>query len=100
MSRARHLVRPATAATLAATAALALPASARACSACSLLLNEKNRLAFIGTTVLLSLLPLGLLAWGLVWIARRGRDAMRDEFSERDEAGSRPASENERGSTG
>ncbi len=68
-----------------AAAALASPGLARACAVCSVVGSEKSRKAFFDTTILLSLLPLGLIVWGLVWVARRGRDAMRDEFADRDE---------------
>ncbi len=68
-----------------AAAVLASPALARACAVCSVVGSEKSRKAFFDTTILLSLLPLGLIVWGLVWVARRGREAMRDEFADRDE---------------
>jgi hypothetical protein len=41
-------------------------------------------MAFLGTTVLLSLLPLALMAGGLVWIARHARGRLRGEFEDRD----------------
>ncbi len=68
-----------------AAAVLASPALARACAVCSVAGSQQSRKAFFDTTILLSLLPLGLIVWGLVWVARRGRDAMRDEFADRDE---------------
>ena len=41
-------------------------------------------MAFFGTTILLSLLPLALMAGGLGWIARHARERLRGEFEERD----------------
>ena len=41
-------------------------------------------MAFLGTTILLSLLPLALFAGGLGWIARHARERLQDEFEERD----------------
>ena len=46
---------------------------AQACSVC-FDPSEENRLAFLGTTVLLSLLPLLLLAGSGLWIWRRTRE--------------------------
>jgi hypothetical protein len=64
---------------------LACPTLAHACAVCNMLGNERNRLAFFSTTVFLSLVPLGLIAWGAIWLFRRGGAAMRDEFMDRDE---------------
>lgn len=58
-----------------------LPSPALACAVCGAA-AERNRMAFLGTTVLLSLLPLAMMAGGLWWIARRGRLA--GEFEERE----------------
>ena len=74
---------------------LAAPATARACAVCSVLTNESNRRAFFDTTVFLSLLPLGLIAWGLAWIARKAKDTLASEFRESDE--DPPAAETPRG---
>jgi hypothetical protein len=41
-------------------------------------------MAFFGTTILLSLLPLALMAGGLLWIARHARVRLRGEFDDRD----------------
>lgn len=68
-----------------AAAVLGVPALARACAVCSAAGAEANRKAFADTTVFLSLLPLGLIAWGLVWATRKGRDVLRNEFRESDE---------------
>lgn len=57
------------------------PAAAHACSVCYAA-NDRNRAAFFDTTILLSLLPLGMLAGGALWFYRHAR--LRDEFAERD----------------
>ena len=57
------------------------PALSRACSVCYAA-NDRNRAAFFGTTLLLSLLPLGMIAAGLVWAVKRG--GLADEFTDRD----------------
>lgn len=64
-------------------ALLLSPAPALACAACAAAV-EKNRTAFLGTTLLLSLLPLGLIGAGLWWIARNSREPLAREFEERD----------------
>jgi high-affinity Fe2+/Pb2+ permease len=45
---------------------------------------ERNRAAFFGTTVLLSLLPLGMIGAGAWWLARRGGIDLEGEFEERE----------------
>lgn len=60
-----------------------LPAVARACATCSGA-NDRNRAAFFWTTVLLSLLPLGMIAGGLLWWMRDGRRWLEREFVDRD----------------
>ncbi len=54
---------------LAALARL-LPASARACSVCYDP-TEENRQAFLGSTAILTLLPLALIGGGGWWLWRR-----------------------------
>jgi hypothetical protein len=41
-------------------------------------------MAFLGTTLLLSFLPLVMIAGGLWWVARQSRGAIASEFKERD----------------
>ena len=77
--------RPASRVLAASMPALLAPAAVHACAVCSALSSESNRKAFLETTVLLSLLPLGLIAWGLFWVARRGHGVLRAEFRESDE---------------
>jgi len=67
---------------LAALLALAWPAPALACAAC-VASAERNRTFFIMTMVL-SILPLAMIAGGLWWIARHARGRLADEFEERD----------------
>lgn len=55
------------------------PEAAAACPVC-FSATEENRLAFLGTTVLLSLLPLGMVAGAGLWIRKRARE--RDDGSE------------------
>lgn len=73
---------------LARLAALALGAlwanAAEACAVC-FTATERNRLAFFSTTIFLSLLPLGLIAAGLWYLARHAKDRLQDEFMDRDE---------------
>jgi len=60
-----------------------LPSAALACAVCGGGV-ERSRMAFFGTTILLSLLPLALFAGGLGWIARHARERLQGEFEERD----------------
>ncbi len=69
-----------------ALALAALPHVALACAVCTTASNERTRKAFFDTTIFLSLLPLGLAAVCLVWLARKGRDVLRSEFEEREDA--------------
>ena len=54
---------------LAASAVLLLPAAALACPGC-FAAAENNRSAFLITTLVLTLLPLGMLGAGLLWLRR------------------------------
>jgi hypothetical protein len=61
---------------LAATAIAVLaiaPEAAYACSVCSAGRDDETRAAFIGTTVLLSVLPLALIGGMAWWVRRRSR---------------------------
>ena len=57
------------------TAALALllaaPASALACPVCGLAGSEESGAAYLGMTVMLSALPLGMIAGVAIWVRRR-----------------------------
>lgn len=63
--------------------ALALPAAAHACSVCYAA-NDRNRSAFFDTTIVLSLLPLGMVAGGVMWFGRRARLMLAEEFADHD----------------
>lgn len=52
-------------------AMLALATAAHACAVCGAEGAARNRAAFFNSTILLSLLPLGLMGGGVWWIARR-----------------------------
>jgi hypothetical protein len=66
-------------AVLAAVAAvLASPALAWACPVCFSVKNEATRIAFLGTTVFLTALPLVLMGGVGVWLAKRVEEAERD----------------------
>lgn len=71
-------------ATLLAAALVSLPAVAAACPTCGVG-NGRNKLAFLLTTVFLSLMPLGLIGAGIFWLARKGRAFAGGEFRESDE---------------
>lgn len=68
---------------LATVGLLAAASSAHACAVCGL--GGTNRIQFLVTTLILSLLPLGMIAAGLVWLARNARNGIADEFVDRDE---------------
>ena len=57
---------------LATTLLVVLPELAHACPVC-FDPRDENRLAFLGTTVFLSLLPLAIVAGTLLWIRHRTR---------------------------
>jgi len=61
-----------------------IPASAFACPVC-FSGSPKIRMAFFGTTILLSLLPLGMIGAGVAWLKRLGGGAWAAEFEDRDE---------------
>ena len=64
---------------------LALPAAAQACAVCGAAV-DRNRTAFLVTTILLSLLPLALMGAALMWIVARARGSQAGEFAEREVA--------------
>ena len=59
----------------------ALPDTAHACAVCGAA-ADRNNAAFVGITILLSVLPVLMLAAGLWWVARRGNLA--EEFADRE----------------
>jgi hypothetical protein len=78
MSRAPVSVRVATFAL-----SVMWPAIAQACPFC-FSGSPRVRMAFFGTTILLSLLPLGLIGVGVVWLFRSGRLSFGRDFEETD----------------
>lgn len=65
-------------------ALLALPDAALACAVCGASSVERSQMAFLGTTILLSLLPLALIGGGLWWVRRHAGERMAGEFVDRD----------------
>ena len=59
------------------------PALARACPMC-FSGSERSRLAFFDMTIFMSLLPLGMIGGGLLWLRRGGREFLASEFDDRD----------------
>lgn len=59
------------------------PAAAHACAVCGGGV-DRTRGAFFGTTILLSLLPLGMIGGGLWWLRRNASDYDPREFMDRD----------------
>ena len=59
---------------LAGVLALLWPSAAHACAVC-FSATDRNRIAFLITTIVLSLLPLAMIGAGLLWLARRARRA-------------------------
>ena len=62
---------------------LVWPAASYACSVCYAA-NDRNRAAFFDTTILLSLLPLGMMLGGALWFGKHARLRLEEEFSDRD----------------
>jgi hypothetical protein len=58
---------------------VASPRLARACAVCMSGREDDVQAAFIGTTVLLSVLPLIAVGAGLIWLRRRLRELERAE---------------------
>ena len=59
------------------------PAAAHACAVCGAL-NDRNRAAFFGTTILLSLVPLGMIGGGVWWLRRTGSAFDAEDLIDRD----------------
>lgn len=77
---------------------LALPDVVDACAVCGAAV-DRNKSAFVGTTILLSLLPLAMIGAGLWWIGRHAGERLAQELAEREitaDAPGRPAGAGER----
>jgi hypothetical protein len=72
-----------------AAAGVGLPARALACAVCAGG-NPANRFAFFASTIVLSLLPLGLFVGAFLWLRARLRARGGSEFVERDAGEHRP----------
>jgi len=59
------------------------PAAAHACAVCGAA-ADRNRAAFFGTTMLLSLLPLGMIGGGVWWLRRNGSAFDAEDLIDRD----------------
>jgi hypothetical protein len=70
-------------AALLAAALLLAPRVSQACAVCMSGREEASQWAFIGTTIVLSLLPLGLIGGVVFWIRRRVRQMEADEARRR-----------------
>jgi hypothetical protein len=70
-------------ASLLSTLLLLAPGTALACAVCAGG-NPANRFAFFASTIVLSLLPLGMFAAAFLWLRARLRARGSDEFVERD----------------
>ncbi len=60
-----------------------LPTAASACAVC-FSGSDRTRAAFFGTTMLLSLVPLGLVAGGVLWLRRKSPGLFAQEFEDSD----------------
>lgn len=61
---------------------LALPRAAEACAVCTGGENEQSAIAFRYATAVLSLLPIGLIGGGMLWLRRRLRQIEAEELAE------------------
>lgn len=73
MSAGRAVSRTVFVGVLAVALLVVLPESVAACPVCFSATDE-NRLAFLATTIALSLLPLGMVAGAGLWIRRKVRE--------------------------
>jgi hypothetical protein len=60
---------------------LLLPRLASACAVCSAGRDDETRLAFLLTTLFLSVLPLGIVGGAVWWLVRRSRQLARESGS-------------------
>ena len=60
---------------------LLLPRLASACAVCSAGRDDETRLAFLLTTLFLSVLPLGIVGGAVWWLVRRSRQLARESVA-------------------
>lgn len=68
---------------------IALPGAAHACAVCGAAV-DRNKGAFTGTTILLSVLPLVMVGAGVWWVARHAGGHLAAELAERELPGTAP----------
>jgi len=69
---------------LATALIVACPTLAHACASCTGGDGPRAQAAFFGATVFMTLLPLGLIGAGILWLKRGGREWLAREFEDRD----------------
>jgi hypothetical protein len=60
------------------------PSVSQACAVC-VGGSDRSNAAFFDATIVMSVLPLGMIGGGLWWLRRRGGDLLSKEFEERDD---------------
>jgi hypothetical protein len=70
-------------------AGVAMPAAASACAVCGA--NGKSQSNFLWPTIFMSLFPLAFVFGLLLWLRSHAGEAMRGEWTERDETKAEPA---------
>jgi hypothetical protein len=75
-----------------------LPGLSQACPMC-FAGSERTRIAIFRMTIMMSLLPLGMIGTGLLWLRRGGRHFLADEFEDRDAYSPLPPSPDARTAT-
>ena len=83
MMRSRLKIRLGLGLVLGAALAALWPMTANACAVC-FSGSPRIRIAFFNTTILLSLLPLGMIFGGLWYLRRAGKLRLAEEFTESD----------------
>lgn len=69
---------------LVAAVGVTCPALAHACASCTGGDGPRVQAAFLGATAFMTLLPLGLIGAGILWLRRGGREWLAREFEDRD----------------
>jgi hypothetical protein len=69
--------------TMALVLGVIVPSLSQACPMC-FVGSERTRIAIFRMTIVMSLLPLGMIGTGVLWLRRGGRSFLRDEFEDRD----------------